>query len=242
MRRTISTLLIAAIFLVGLPRLGAAQTATPARDQVPTVPTPPGLVAQPGPAPVPYPGPAPAPYPAPYPAPAPYYAPPPYSVPELYLPPAPVPPVYVEGEKPPAGYHVEKRSRKGLIIAGSIVTGVLYTLSLVSAAAQDTDHSPSGWLYVPIVGPWIALGKLGSYDEAACDAQSTGDQVCPSKSGARTGYALLGLGQLIGVLLITSGIVFPSTQLVPDAITNNGISVLPFYAGNSGGLAVVGRF
>jgi glutamate dehydrogenase/leucine dehydrogenase len=44
------------------------------------------------------------------------------------------------------------------------------------------------------------------------------------------------------VLLITSGIVFPSTQLVPDAITNNGISVLPFYAGNSGGLAVAGRF
>ena len=242
MRRTISTLLIAAIFLVGLPRLGAAQTAPPPSDQVPTVPTPPGLVAQPGPAPAPYPGPAPA--PAPYPVPYSAAYPAPYSVPELYYPPAPVPPTYVEGEKPPAGYHEEKRFRRGLITAGSIVLGVMYTISLLVASAQDTEHSPSGWLYFPVAGPWIALGKLGSYDEAACDRQSTSSSgVCPSKEGARTGYTMLGLGQLTGFLLLASGIVFQSTQLVPDAMASNGISVVPLYAGNtSAGLAVAGRF
>ena len=164
-------------------------------------------------------------------------------MPAPYPEPAPVPPTYVEGEKPPSGYHVEKRFRRGLIISGSIVLGVMYSISMLVASTQDTEHSPSGWLYFPIAGPWIALGKLGSYDKVACDRQATSSSACPTKDGARSGYTMLGLGQLTGFLLLTSGILFQSTQLVPDSMARNGITVVPLYAGNTpAGLAVAGRF
>ena len=238
MRRNVSRLLIAATFALGIPRLAGAQTAPIPNAQVPIVETPPGLVPQPSPAPAPFPGAAP--YPAPYAAP--YFAPSPYFEPAPYAAPAPFPNCDVEGDKPPRGCHVEKKYRRGMIIAGSIVLGVMYTIAALSASAQDTDHSPSGWLYLPVAGPWIALGKLDSYDEAACDRQA-GDKTCPSKSGARTGYTILGLGELTGFILATVGIAFPYTQFAPDAVANNGITVVPLYAGGvPSGFAVAGRF
>ena len=228
MRQNVSRLLIVATITVGISRLAGAQTAPIPSDQVPAVETPRGLVPQPSPAPAPFPGATP--YPAPYFAPAPYAA----------L--APLPDCDVQGDKPPRGCHAEKRYRRAMITAGSIVLGVMYTIAALSASVQDTDHSPSGWLYLPVAGPWIALGKLGSYNEAACDSQA-GDKTCPSKSGARTGYTILGLGELTGFILATAGIAFPYTQFAPDPVANSGITVVPLYAGGvPSGFAVAGRF
>src|SRR5882724_2963047 len=115
-------------------------------------------------APQPYP---PQPYPPqPYPPQAQPYPPPgypPQPYPPQGYPPAYAPPVaplelrYVEGRPVPAGYHVEMRPRKGLVISGAIVFGVPYFLSLSVAASSKNDADR--WLYAPLVGPFVDLGR-----------------------------------------------------------------------------------
>jgi len=135
--------------------------------------------------------------------------------------------------------------RKGLVIPGASVTGGLYLLGLAVAGTQPSNGgNPSGYLIIPIIGPWIALQQLGNYDEAACDRENTdSSKICPSKDGARTAYQLLGAGQLVGVGLIVLGIVASRTDIVPDAVAEHQITVAPFYAGaNNAGVAVGGSF
>jgi hypothetical protein len=148
-----------------------------------------------------------------------------------------------DGTNLPAGTHVEKHVRRGWVIAGSIVFGVAYGLGLVSAASQDSS-SPSKWLAIPVVGPWIALGALGSYDEAACDRNSSSSsKICPSKSGAQEAYPMLGIGQLAGIGMVLGGVLLKRTEIVPDVIVEHEVTVAPFYASHGpGGLAVAGRF
>jgi hypothetical protein len=63
----------------------------------------------------------------------------------------------------PTGYHVERRLRPGLVVAGSVVAGLGYLLGASTAASGgcSADH----WMWVPVAGPFVALGK----DRGACD-------------------------------------------------------------------------
>ena len=156
--------------------------------------------------------------------------------------PTPLPAAVLESNEPPPGYHVETKARHGLIIAGSIVFGAVYMLGVASSSNQDSS-SPSGYLVIPVLGPWIALAKLGSYDEATCDRQVSSDKICPSKDGASTAYKILGVGQLTGIALFTAAFVFPSTHLVPDSLAKNELMLAPLYSANGlSGLSLAGRF
>lgn len=156
--------------------------------------------------------------------------------------PAPVPVANTEQANVPPGHHVEKRIRRGWVIAGSIVLGSLYGLGVLSASNQDTS-SPSKYLAIPVVGPWIALGALGSYDEEACDRQVAAGKICPSKSGAREAYTLFGVGQLAGIGMIVGGVLWKRTDVVPDFVVRHDLTIAPIYAGNvSTGVAVAGTF
>jgi hypothetical protein len=147
-----------------------------------------------------------------------------------------------EDEEPPAGYHVETKARNGLIIAGSIVFGAMYSLGLASGSNMDSSAQP-GYLIIPVLGPWIALATLGSYDEAACDRQVSSGKICPPKDGATKAYTIFGLGQLAGIALFTAAFAFPSTHLVPDSLAKNELMLAPMYSGNGlSGLSLAGRF
>jgi hypothetical protein len=142
----------------------------------------------------------------------------------------------------PPGHHVERHSRRGWVLAGSIVMGALYGLGVASSSNQDSS-SPSKWLYLPVLGPWIALGALGSYDEAACDRQVSEGKICPSKGGAKSAYTILGVGQLAGLGMIVGGVLVKTTEIVPDAVAKHDINLVPLYAGNTpAGMSVSGRF
>jgi hypothetical protein len=162
-------------------------------------------------------------YPAPAPAPRP--------APAADLP-------YTEGQTIPPGYHVEERKRKGLIVAGAVVTGVFWTFSVTGAVAADYEDN-SGFLLIPVLGPWLMLATGGANDPP-CDDVGGGLEVCESNAPLRAILVLDGLAQTAGGLMFVLGMANPSKRLVRDDVT---VGVVPMKVGRTGqGLGVVGTF
>jgi hypothetical protein len=131
------------------------------------------------------------------------------------------------------GYHWSTRPRRGLVIAGVIVFGSAYLLSMLLAPlvsgfasfAGNTNTSV-GALFVPGVGPFIEIG------------QSLG-------ATASFYFALDGLAQLGGIAMIVAGLNVPKAVLVPNhygASTGVQFSFVPIVAPGRQGLGLVGTF
>jgi hypothetical protein len=142
---------------------------------------------------------------------------------------------YEEGDPIPAGYRVREQKRRGLIIAGSIVTGIPWMISLTAAVAADYDNK-SGFLVIPALGPWLMLAAGG-----ASDRDCAGDGFCSgSRSGLRATLVLDGLMQTAGAIMFVSGFAFPRHRLVRNDVT---VSLAPTTFGpQSYGLGAVGTF
>jgi hypothetical protein len=72
---------------------------------------------------------------------------------------------YNGGPVPP-GAVVETRRMMSLVIGGGVLFGVGYLVSVLDATGNGsitcaTSSCGASWLYVPIVGPWVALGYSG---------------------------------------------------------------------------------
>ncbi len=184
-----------------------------------------------------YPQPGQAPAPAPNPAqPAPPgYAPPPQqpAYPPAAYPPAEAPPGwsapgyanqyryqpmpmelrYVEGRPIPAGYHVETRPRKGLVISGSIVFGVPYFLSL--SVAASSKYEPDRWLYAPIFGPFVDLGNRKENCNTLPNSFGS-TTTCSDDSSERFFLMADGLMQVAGSTMLILGLALPQSLLVRD--------------------------
>jgi len=154
------------------------------------------------------------------------------------------PPPYEEGEPVPSGYRAVKESRRGLVIAGSVVGGVAYGFSIVGATGDDFNHK-SGSLLVPVVGPWLMLALGGAKDECqsgmynSSGVFSTTSYRCDN-SGLRSVLVLDGLTQVAGAAMLIVGVAYPRTRLVRRNIS---LSVLPIPLGRDGyGVGAVGQF
>lgn len=191
---------------------------------------PPGYPTQPAQAPPPaYPPQPPAYPPAAYP-------------PQSYPPPAgygpsPEPPrtlPYEEGQPIPEGYILTESVRRGPVIAGAIVFGVPYVLS-VSVATGNQMENATGWLLIPGVGPFITLASR----EDNCDPINDG--FCDTEDeGERTLLTLDGLMQTTGLVLLIWGLASKTKRLVRyDAAK---VWVTPTRIGEGYGLGAVGRF
>jgi hypothetical protein len=138
---------------------------------------------------------------------------------------------YVEGRPIPAGYHVETRPRKGLIISGAVIFGVPYLLSASVGASSTFD--PDHWLYAPVIGPFADLAARGSRCNRSTVATSPGTtsttEFCDDDSGARFSLMFDGLMQTAGATLFILGFVLPSHLLVRDDAP---------YGGENGGPAI----
>jgi hypothetical protein len=147
-------------------------------------------------------------YPPPtYYAPAPGYPPPGYS---LY-PPRPAKPVPMNPDDPPPGYHTESRARSGLVVGGAVMFGISYVLSaLVAVSGQATGSSEYGPLFIPIVGPFIALGSTH-----ALQATNDGLQQAGRALGA-VGLVFDGVIQVAGASLIVVGLAASRDVVVRD--------------------------
>ena len=149
---------------------------------------------------------------------------------------------YEEGAPMPAGYHPERRTRRGLVIGGAVTFGTLYLVSAMSAAiAADTTSyqcadgsypygstancrrasNPLAALYAPVVGPFIQMGSTDS---------STG----------RMFLAIDGAAQAAGAAMFIYGLASPKTVLVRNDL--GSVRVVPQVAKGSSGVALVGEF
>jgi len=195
--------------------------AVPAAAQTPAAPTAAAPAAAPSPAPSPAPAAAtPPPPPAGYgypPPPGYGYPPPPgygYGRAPVLRAPESVP---YEGGPVPAGFHVEERYRRGLIIGGSITLGIPWALSLLAASAADFKNQ-SGWLVVPGLGPWITMAARKKDRVCSYDYQTGNDTDCYDEvnSGVRTVLILDGLVQGAGAVMLIYGIASPKKVIVRD--------------------------
>jgi hypothetical protein len=155
---------------------------------------------------------------------------------------------YVEGRPIPAGYHLETRPRKGLVVSGSLVFGIPYFLSLSVAASSKYD--PDRWLYAPVFGPFVDLGKR----KESCTTFGNGTfgttTTCSDDSSERFFLMADGLMQAAGATMFILGMALPQKLLVRDDAPFVGSKQSPFTwavaprtMGRSGyGLGLAGTF
>jgi hypothetical protein len=120
---------------------------------------------------------------------------------------------YVEGRPIPAGYHVETRPRKGLVISGSIVFGVPYFLSLSVAASSKFE--PDRWLYAPIFGPFVDLGNRKENCNTIPNSFGS-TTTCSDDSSERFFLMADGLMQVAGSTMLILGLALQQHLLVRD--------------------------
>jgi hypothetical protein len=137
-----------------------------------------------------------------------------------------------EGDPVRPGYHPETRIRKGMVVGGAVTFGVTYLVTALAGAiasdvASTTNSSSSGFLplFVPAVGPFIAIGTM--------QANLTGGFF----------LALDGLAQSAGIALFIYGIASPRSVLVRNDIGKPFVMPTPMMVGGtSPGLGLVGKF
>ena len=174
----------------------AAAPAAPAAAQ-PAAPPPPGYTYAPPP-----PG-----YAYAYPAP-PGYA---YVAPSRLRAPESVP---YNGGPVPAGYHVEERTRRGLVIGGAVTLGVPWVLGLTIASGYDFSNQ-SGWLVVPALGPWLTIATRDAEKDCSYYAQSVS---CSQDNSVRTVLILDGLTQAAGAFMLIYGMASTKKVITRDFV------------------------
>jgi len=134
-----------------------------------------------------------------------------------------------EGQPIPYGYHHETRVRKGLVISGSVVFGVLYLYSSLFAAigadAADGGENKLGYMAIPVLGPFLEMSQTSGPGSATADYL----------------LALDGLAQAAGVTMLVCGLMYPKHLLVRNDLAS--MTVVPMKIGLEGtGAGIVGRF
>jgi hypothetical protein len=135
-----------------------------------------------------------------------------------------------EGDSVPRGYHLEARPQWGWIIGGTVAFAALYGWGAGRAAELDFANQ-TGWLLVPVAGPWITL--LARHNDTGPDS---------AFSNPLTVIALVadGIMQPFLVGQVISMSVAPPTWAVPNV--KQSARLLPYIAKDVAGLQVVGTF
>jgi hypothetical protein len=128
------------------------------------------------------------------------------------------------------GSHRERRFRRWPLIAGPAVFAGGYAWSVIAGAEAEIVEPGARpylrWLYVPVVGPFVAAARYHS-------ASSLQNVVYD------TGYVFEGVVQIAGLALLAYGLAAPETVVVP------GVSVAPMpvvLGGSGAGIGVIGTF
>ena len=139
----------------------------------------------------------------------------------------------------PAGYHVEERARKGLIIGGGLTLGIPWALGIAFASGSDFSNQ-SGWLIVPVLGPWINIAARKS--DTYCTGYGTNstciDQV---DNSYRTLLVLDGLTQAAGAVMLIYGLASPKKVITRDFVGNLHFTPAPMGRLGYGGV-LTGQF
>lgn len=109
---------------------------------------------------------------------------------------------YRKDAPPPPGYHLERRVRPELVLAGASTFGITYGLA-VYAGATSADMN---WLFVPVIGPLVAAGR----------PKPSGEDCCTSHDFVPVWLAIDGVAQAAGLALTTVGLLAGKSWWVRD--------------------------
>jgi hypothetical protein len=113
------------------------------------------------------------------------------------------------------------------MVGGASAFALLYFASSLAASSgynsADGTTDPRGYLWIPVVGPFIVLGHTSS---AISDVF----------------LVLDGLGEAGGLAALFYGIASPRTVQVPADTKPAKIDVVPLLGGGRSGAAIVGSF
>jgi len=228
------------------PGIAGAQSAPPPGAAPPpaTASPPPNYPAQPppnyqqpgAPPPAGYP---PGAYPQPYPQPqpTPYGAPPPYATQPLPVDTRPRRMPYTDGEPVPPGYMLESKTKKGLWLSGMLMVAIPYALGVSFASLGDFDNQ-SGWLILPVAGPWVTLAARNN-----CERNSNSFDSCNEGSERllRLWLVIDGLVQTAGAVMFVAGVSSTKTELV--RVGSLELKLVPGTIGKNGyGAYALGTF
>jgi hypothetical protein len=148
---------------------------------------------------------------------------------------APAPSVVETGE--PQYEEVYDSYNAPVFTTGALVFAASYGASVVVAASSDDNNDRGNHrLYVPVVGPWLALSDRGSCDVSLsrCDHETT----------AKVLLVADGVFQAAGLIGMLDGVFQPSSHRVLQrtAKVDTKIHVTPTVANGDPGLAVFGKF
>jgi hypothetical protein len=152
-------------------------------------------------------------------------------------PPPPQPPVVVAPPEPEYR-EVYDSYNAPMFAAGAAVFALSYGASVITAATTD-DERGNNRLYVPVVGPWLALNERGNCDilRSSCDHETT----------AKVLLIADGVFQAAGVIGMLDGLLRPSTHRVLvsnkiDTKTRVRPTVIGSVSGSAPGVSVRGHF
>jgi hypothetical protein len=121
------------------------------------------------------------------------------------------------GASVPPGHHVETRHRKGFLIGGGVTLGVSYVAGIWSASTPADRN----WMFVPVVGPWVAFGTHGD----KCGAANYDAGFCHDASP--TLYFMDALAQTAGAIFLAVGLASTRQVLVRDSVPGSGATAAP---------------
>jgi hypothetical protein len=97
-----------------------------------------------------------------------------------------------------------ERGTAARLTAGTVTLGTTYALAAVAAGIASSENQ-TGWLFVPVAGPWITLVRRDrEWNTSGDNASALHDFVV----GGAAGLALIadGLGQVAGTVLLLTAI------------------------------------
>jgi hypothetical protein len=127
------------------------------------------------------------------------------------------------------------------VIAGAIIAGIPYFFSVTTASAASGANE-TGWLYVPVAGPWMTLGQR---NYATCNTPDNGNQstsqslACVGDIFAVMGLITDGIMQATGAALLLAGVAASRPTLVRD---DDAVRVTPMRVGSGYGAGLAGTF
>ena len=153
-------------------------------------------------------------------------------------PPPPPPPRTVIVTPQPEYREVYDSYNAPVFAAGAAVFALSYGASVITAATTDNERG-NNRLYVPVIGPWLALNERGECDilRSNCDHETT----------AKVLLIADGVFQAAGVIGMLDGLLRPSTHRVLvankiDTRTRVRPTVIASVGGSAPGVSVRGAF
>jgi hypothetical protein len=141
---------------------------------------------------------------------------------------------YRKGLPVPDGYRVVRRSATGLLVGGGLTFVAAYGAGLALAAGESFENG-SGYLAIPVIGPWAAIGGrsfkcIAPVATTAQAAQKATNKCVAAAFDEVTTVVFLtadGLIQATGAVLFLVGLGSGYEELVREDLPKTAVTVLP---------------